>query len=111
MVKGIVLSTMGMFLALSGVIGKPLNEVYNSLSRYAKQSGGGLEPSNLTIEDTNCCVIEEANCNTSVLYPHDFSKWDESSAFLSKNLNTPVFSFHIHDGYLWMYVLYKTERS
>jgi len=33
-------------------------------------------------------------------------EWDESSAFLSRELQAPVFSFHIHDGDLWMYILH-----
>jgi hypothetical protein len=32
--------------------------------------------------------------------------WDGASAFLSADLKAPVFSFHIHDGDFWMYVLY-----
>jgi hypothetical protein len=32
--------------------------------------------------------------------------WDDAAAFLSGELKAPVFSFHIHDSDLWMYILY-----
>ncbi|MEJ1241053.1 hypothetical protein WBG78_23095 [Chryseolinea sp. T2] len=97
---------MGMFLSLSGVIGRTQDEVRDSLARYAASVDGGLQEAELTTDDKNCCVIQESNHNTTVLYPFDYIEWDRSSEFLSKELNAPVFSFHIHDGDLWMYVLY-----
>jgi len=41
-----------------------------------------------------------------VLYPWEFLEWDEASRQLSSQLSVPVFSFHIHDEDLWMFVLY-----
>jgi len=93
---------MGMFLSLSGVIGKTQNQVRNSLTNYVNSVKGGLEVENLTTHDKNCCVIEESNANTTIFY----LEWDKSSEFISRELSAPVFSFHIHDGDLWMYVLY-----
>jgi len=97
---------MGMFLSLTSVIGKTQNEVEKSLTNYANSVGGGLEKENLSVENDNCCVIEEANGNTTVFNPYAYLEWDKSSEFISKDLNAPVFSFHIHDGDLWMYVLF-----
>jgi hypothetical protein len=97
---------MGTFLAFSGVIGKSKNEVLTSLTNYAKSVSGGIEKQQLTTNDDNCCVIDEANGNTSILYPNHYLEWDDSSRFMSKDLKAPVFSFHIHDGDLWMYILY-----
>ena len=97
---------MGMFLSLTSVIGKTQNEVVNSLIGYAKSVGGGLEKDNLPIDNDNCCVIEEANGNTTIFNPYAYLEWDKSSEFISKDLNAPVFSFHIHDGDLWMYVFF-----
>jgi hypothetical protein len=97
---------MGTFLALSGIIGKSKNEVLTSLTNYTKSVSGGIEISELTTDDDNCCVIEETNGNISILYPNGYLEWDDSSQFISKELNAPVFSFHIHDGDLWMYILY-----
>ncbi len=97
---------MGMFLALSGVIGKTGADVAASLARYAQQAGGGCEPAQAKVEDSNNCVIEQDGENTTIFYPDDYLEWDASSEFISRDLQTPVFSLHIHDGDLWMYVLY-----
>ena len=40
------------------------------------------------------------------MYPGNFFDWDDASLFLSLELRMPVFSFHIHDGDLWMYSLF-----
>lgn len=97
---------MGTFLSLSGVVGRTQDQVRNSLTRYTSNVNGGLQEANLTTSDTNCCVIEESNSNTTIFYPFGYLEWDQSSEFISRDLNAPVFSFHIHDGDLWMYVLY-----
>jgi hypothetical protein len=53
---------------------------------------------------------DEENGNVSVFYPNGFVEWDESSAYISKELKTTVFSFHIHDGDFWMYILYNNGQ-
>jgi len=58
------------------------------------------------IDNDNCCVIEEANGNTTIFNPYAYLEWDKSSEFISRDLNAPVFSFHIHDGDLWMYTFF-----
>jgi hypothetical protein len=97
---------MGLFLSMAGIIGKSEGQVMASLIKYAKSTGGGLEKANLTFDDDDFCVIAETNNNTSVYYPNWLMDWDEASQFLSEDLNAPVFSFHIHDGDLWMYILF-----
>jgi hypothetical protein len=97
---------MGMFLSMTSVVGKSKSELVDSLSKYAAANGGGLAEEELSIENDNCCVLEEAYGNTTIFNPYAFLQWDESSEFLSRDLNAPVFSFHIHDGDLWMYSLY-----
>ena len=97
---------MGMFLSMTSVIGRTKDAVISSLTNYAKSAGGGLEKENLSIDNNNCCVIEEANGNTTIFNPYAYLEWDKSSEFVSRELNAPVFSFHIHDGDLWMYVLF-----
>lgn len=99
---------MGNFLALSSIIGKTKNEVITSLTNYAISVNGELqEESNIDSSTDNCCIIDEENGNVSVFYPNGYLEWDDSSAYLSKELNATVFSFHIHDGDFWMYVLYN----
>src|SRR5262249_21163919 len=67
---------------------------------------GSLEEEDLTIEDDGCLAVSEGVGGVTVLYPGDFIDWDSAAQYLSKRLRKPVFSFHIHDGDLWMYLLY-----
>jgi len=98
---------MGMFLALSGVIGKTTAEVVQSLKNYAESNGGGLElADDLDIDHQNCCVVGQGDRGVTIHYPYYYSEWDNTSEFLSRELKAPVFSFHIHDGDFWMYVLF-----
>ena len=102
---------MGNFLALSGVIGKTQNEVFTSLTNYANSVGGGIQQDNtLNSDNDNCCIIDEANGNTTIFYPDGYLEWDDSSEFISRELNATVFSLHIHDGDLWMYLLYNNGK-
>lgn len=102
---------MGNFIAISGIVGKKQQEVLASLTNYARSVNGGVQQEqNINSDDENCCIIEEANGNTTVFYPDGYIEWDDSSAFISKELNATVFSFHIHDGDLWMYLLYNNGQ-
>ena len=97
---------MGLFLSVSGVIGGDQDEVISALGRYAEARQGSLAEESLKLDDEGCLVVTEEAGGVTVLYPGDFFDWDDASAFLSKGTGKPVFSFHIHDGDLWMYVLY-----
>lgn len=99
-----------MFLSLCGVIGKPQHLVADCIAQYTTMRGGGLQQQTLTSNDDCFCVIEEANGNTTVFFPFEFLDWDDAAAYLSTELNAPVFSFHIHDGDLWMYTLYVSGK-
>jgi hypothetical protein len=102
---------MGNFLALSGVIGKTQNEVFTSMTNYANSVDGGIQQDNtLNSDNGNCCIIEESNGNTTIFYPDGYLEWDDSSEFISRELNATVFSLHIHDGDLWMYLLYNNGK-
>ena len=81
---------MGMFLSLTSIIGKTKDEVVKSLTNYAKSVGGGLEKENLSIDNDNCCVIEEAHGNTTVFNPYAYLEWDKSSEFISGNFYLKV---------------------
>jgi hypothetical protein len=98
---------MGMFLAMSGVMGGDEDSVVDALRAYAEANDGCLEEAALTIDDDGCLVISEGVEGVTVLYPGEFFEWDDAAAQLSQRLGKPVFSFHIHDGDLWMYLLYE----
>jgi hypothetical protein len=97
---------MGLFLALSGVIGADQDSVIKSARKYCEGQDGKCEPRLGTTDDPNIAVVAASNGNTILLYPGDFFDWDGASKHLSADLQVPVFSFHIHDGDLWMFVAY-----
>ena len=101
---------MGQFLSISGVIGCGEELVAGALRAYAEGNGGSLEKAQLTVEDYGCLVISEGIGGTTVLFPGDFFEWDSASQYLSQRLKQPVFSFHIHDGDLWMFALYEKDE-
>ncbi|MDB5252557.1 MAG: hypothetical protein JWP27_1726 [Flaviaesturariibacter sp.] len=98
---------MGTFLSLSTVIGRDAATVTNALRTYAEKSGGRLEPRVASEELSDSCVIRESNGHTTISYPAAFMGWDDAAQTLSAVLSTTVFSFHIHDGDFWMYLLYR----
>ena len=67
---------MGLFLAMSGIIGCTEDSVIHALRLYAEENGGSLEEVVLSMNDEG-------------------------------RLAQYLFSLHIHDGNLWMYVLYE----
>jgi hypothetical protein len=97
---------MGLFLAFNSIAGKSAAEVTGSLTRFLQQSGGSLSLSSNVAATEDGCSILEANGNTTILFPDSFMQWDDAAAFISEDLQAPVFSFHIHDSDLWMYILY-----
>ncbi|MFD0991007.1 hypothetical protein ACFQ1R_12940 [Mariniflexile jejuense] len=98
---------MGLFLSMSGVIGKSKEDVEKYLKEYAKNNGGDLLKKSLENENPNFCVLNEKNGNVTVFYPSGFNEFGDVSKYLSEKLNCPVFFFHIHDGDLWLYFLYN----
>ena len=97
---------MGLFLSASGVIGADSVVVERSVGTFVKTKNGTFESRSGTTEDPNIAVITQGDKNTTILHPREFMEWDELSQHLSKDLQAPVFSFHIHDGDLWMFLLF-----
>lgn len=101
---------MGIYLSMSGVINIQVEVVEESLRRYALSVDGGLTADNEEDDHPNLAIISGQTSHTTIIYPNDFVEWDDASAFLSRDLQTSVFSFHIHDEDLWMFQLfYKGE--
>ncbi len=69
--------------------------------------GGTLDPAPGSKPYDHLIVAGEDFGPITVMYPGDFFGWDEASEYLSKSLGVPVISLHIHDGDLWMYVLFR----
>ena len=100
---------MGITLSLSGVIGKSKPEVVAVLREYLNTKSGGIEPELNDIRElnNNGSILTEGTNGITVYYPYGFDDWDEASMRISEGLKCPVFTFHIHHGEFWMYVLYN----
>jgi len=98
---------MGLFLSMSGIAGATAQDVENCLLNYAALKSGKLETVDSNPDDDSTLIIAEAlESKVTVLYPGEFFQWDEASEYLSRQMKKPVFSLHIHDGDLWMYILF-----
>lgn len=102
---------MGLFLAISGIINADKTAVEAALREFVNTRGGSIQKAPKSIEEVNTLVLLANNSNCSVLYPFSFFEWDEASRFLSEYLDVPVFSFHIHDEDLWMFVLFHKGQQ
>jgi hypothetical protein len=94
---------MGLFLALNSVVGGTSAEVVSALSEFSGKHSGHLRPKE---RDATLMVIAAGKAGVTVFYPSEFLAWDDAAEFLSVRLGKQVFSFHIHDGDLWMFHLY-----
>jgi hypothetical protein len=102
---------MGLFLAASGIVEADSSAVEHSVGSFANAHGGTFEPRSGTTDDPNIAVITQGGPNTTILYPREFMGWDALSQYLSKDLQAPVFAFHIHDSDLWMFVLFDKGET
>ena len=91
---------------MSGVVGGDEDSIVDLLRAFATENHGSIEKADLTTDDDHCMVIREGDSGITVMYPGNFFDWDKVAQFISRRLERPVFSFHIHDGDLWMYLLY-----
>jgi hypothetical protein len=99
--------SMGEFLAITGVSKASRRDVLGCLEEFALSHGGTLAPAPNGRPYDHLIVAGEDFAPITVMYPGDLFGWDEASKRLSKVLGVPVISLHIHDGDLWMYVLYR----
>jgi len=101
---------MGEFLSISGIVSCKSSEVEQALAAYASKHGGKFSREVGDAEE-NVLGICEGEAGVTVLYPYEFFDWDEVSAEMSRALKKPVFSLHIHDGDLWMFILFVDGES
>ena len=98
---------MGLFLAMSGVANATRAAVEDALRAYATEKGGTLEAVDTSADLSDALLIAESGSHVTVMYPSEFMQWDDASEYLSRTLGTSVFSLHIHDEDLWMYILFS----
>lgn len=97
---------MGLFLAMSSIVGANQAEVEACTAAYAASRGGSFDQTSDELSEAEESRLLESPGGVTLVYPDGFFDWDELSAKLSIDLNKPVFSFHIHDGDFWMFVLF-----
>ncbi|TDW96388.1 hypothetical protein [Dinghuibacter silviterrae] len=102
---------MGVFASFSGIVGKNYQEVVKSLVRFAQNRGGAFEPAQVKGKPDHFCILQQQGAHTTISYPDYFVEWDECAEFLSQDLNTAVFSFHVHDGLLWLYTFFVNGET
>jgi hypothetical protein len=104
---------MGTFLMMSGIAGAQGAEVEAALQKFAAERSGLLAPlaPDAAVDESELLIIAESNQHyITVMYPESFTGWDDASQWLSEALQKPVMSLHVHDGDLWMYVLYASGQ-
>ena len=102
---------MGLFLAMSGVANSNRVAVEAALRAYATERGGTLESVDPSADASEAMLIAESGSHVTVMYPGEYIQWDDASQQLSRALNTSVFSLHIHDEDLWMYLLFSAGEQ
>lgn len=96
---------------MSGIIGAKKEDVESALRSFATARKGAFNQATRRTDQPNTLVLSLRGSKCSVLYPWEFLEWDEASQFLSSQLASPVFSFHIHDEDLWMFVLFDKGEA
>jgi len=102
---------MGLFLGLNGVVGGEIKSVRTVLAEYGTEHSGFMRPATPAEDEATRLVIASGRTGPTILYPGEFLEWEHAGEFLSIRLGKPVFSFHIHDGDLWMFQLYVAGRA
>ena len=92
---------------MSGILGVKKEPVESALRSFANSRNGSINKATRSTEEPNTLVLVEDGSGCSVLYPWGFFDWDAASQYLSSELGASVFSFHIHDEDLWMFVLFN----
>jgi hypothetical protein len=105
---------MGLFLMMSGVAQAGKKQVEVALRDFATQRAGTFTPlaaGEGVAEKDTLVIAETKQGNVTVVYPQSFTDWEAASQHLSATLSKPVFSLHIHDGDLWMYLLFSSGQE
>lgn len=102
---------MGLFLSLAAVVGASSSQVVECLKLYATERKGQFYTVEAHQQDALLGAISSLESNTSVLFPAAFLDWDDCGQFLSGQLKTSVFAFHIHDDDMWMFRLFQNGQE
>jgi hypothetical protein len=102
---------MGQFLAMSAVVGRDSAAVEQALATIVQDAKGTFASAPGRQGGRDTAIVAAYKVGTVVVYPDGFTDWDDTSKRLSAIMQAAVFSFHIHDGDLWMFLLFdKGEK-
>jgi hypothetical protein len=96
---------------MSSAVGGRRAEMEAYVAAYAATRNGSLDQASGGVPEDQEARLLETDGGATIVYPDGFTEWDELSAKLSCDLKKRVFSFHIHDGDLWMFVLFVDGRE
>lgn len=68
---------MGTFISMSGIIGKNLGEVLQTLNSYFGIQNKELKETALSTEIYNLFILDEYKNNTVLIYPETFFEFEE----------------------------------
>lgn len=98
---------MGHFLSMTGLASISGDTAERALRQFVGERNGSMEKSGFHPDpDRQLVLCESPAGHVTILYPQGFGEWDEVSRRLSEITEKPAISMHIHDGDLWMYVLF-----
>jgi hypothetical protein len=98
---------MGLFLTMAGVARADTAEIRSTLAAFASERGKRFEPTGASADRDNAVVVHRGPGGHTLLFAWlGFQESAEIADYLSAKLAVPVFLFHIHDGDLWMYMLF-----
>lgn len=103
---------MGLFLSMTGLASISHDAAERALRQYVSESNGTMEMARFDPESDRQLVLHESPAgHVTILYPWTFYGWDMASRRLSEITHNPAISMHIHDGDLWMYVLFDRGKE
>ena len=101
---------MGLFLSISGIIGKSKDEVETSLRKFVNNNSKKIKKKYSKNTNGNNFLLHVNNENVTIVYHNHFSEYEESSKFISEDLESLVFSLYIYNGDYWAYSLYQNGK-
>lgn len=97
---------MGTFISMSGIINKSQEEVLQALSSYFKYQHKKLKLTALNTEIYKLFLLYENENNSIILYPKNFSEYNEIALYLADVFSSPIINFNIYNDNLWTYEVY-----
>lgn len=103
---------VGGFLTLAGLVNSSPLAVRKALEKYARQNQGKFARASDEMPYSDGIVMTQGRAGRlSLLFPAWMTDVEPVAAWLSRELKSPLFLFHIHDGDLWMYTLFVAGTS